>query len=164
MKHNLKTIQNNIYEKCGWILTDVINEPESMAYDAYQFQLSGRSIISRSAKITPKKAGQFVTFWKRKGDGAIEPFHETDLIDFFVVNVQSDDRFGQFVFPKSILIKKGVVSTYKEEGKRAIRVYPIWDVVNSKQAERTQKWQLDYFYEIGEVTDFERVEELYGIV
>jgi len=163
MNQTLKTIQDDIYKKCGWILTDVISESESTVYDACQFQLNGRRIISRSAKITPKKTGQFVTFWKRNGDGPIEPFHETDWIDFFVVNVQNGGRLGQFVFPKSVLVKKGVISTGKKEGKRAIRVYPLWDVVNSKQAERAQKWQLAYFYEIEEGTDFEKIKALYDL-
>ncbi|NGP86716.1 MepB family protein [Fodinibius halophilus] len=163
MNDNLKSINNNIYDKCGLALSDFKTETESAAYDACQFKLNELNILSRTAKITPKKAGQFVTFWKRKGDGPIEPFHEVDPIDFFVVNVQSDHKFGQFVFPKSVLIKKGVITTNKKEGKRGIRVYPIWDIPKSKQAERTQKWQLNYFYEIGEMTDFKKVKELYGI-
>ncbi|WP_375580688.1 MepB family protein [Marivirga tractuosa] len=162
MNHNLKTIKNTIYDKCGLQFSDFKTEAESLEYDACRFKLNGLNVISRSSKITPKKTGQFVTFWKRNEDGPIEPFHETDPIDFFVVNVQSEDKIGQFVFPKSILILKGVVSTNKKEGKRAIRVYPIWDIANNKQAERNQKWQLDYFYEIGEKIDFEKVKELYG--
>lgn len=163
MNQSLKSIQNNIYNKCGLALSDFKTESESKEYDACQFKLNGLDVISRSAKVTPKKAGQFVTFWNRNGNGPIEPFHESDPIDFFVVNIQAEDKFGQFVFPKSELIKKGVISTTKKEGKRAIRVYPIWDIAKSKQAIRTQKWQLDYFYEIGEATDLEKVKGLYGV-
>ena len=161
MNHNLESIRNKIYIKCGLIISDFKIEIESQEYDACQFKLSGLKIISRSAKITPKKAGQFVTFWKRKGNGPIEPFSDKDPIDYFVVNVQSDNKFGQFVFPKSVLIEKGIISTIQKEGKRAIRVYPSWDKPKSKQAEKTQKWQLNYFYEIGEMTDFEQVKGLY---
>ena len=54
-----------------------------------------------------------------------------------------------FVFPKSVLIAKEIVSD-KKEGKRAIRIYSPWDITMSKQAQKTQKWQLDYFLEIQE--------------
>lgn len=161
MNHNLKFIQNNIYNKGGLTLSDYKTEAESKEYDACQFKINGLNVISRSAKVTPKKTGQFVTFWKRNGNGPIEPFHETDPINFFLVNVRSDDKFGQFVFPKSVFIKKGVISTHQKEGKRAIRVYPSWDKANNKQSEKTQKWQLDYFYEMGEITDLERVKSLF---
>ncbi len=163
MNHNLESIKKSIYDKCGFELSDFTPEAEGKEYDACRFKINGLNVISRSAEITPKKAGQFVTFWKRNGHGPIEPFHETDPIDFFVVNVQSEGKIGQFVFPKSVLIEKGVITSRKKEGKRAIRVYPIWDAPKSKQAERTQKWQLDYFCEIAEVTNLETVKGLFGI-
>ncbi|MEQ8582645.1 MAG: MepB family protein [Marinoscillum sp.] len=161
MDKNLKQIKAEIYDKNALEVSNLRLDPESKEYDACQFQLNGRNIVSRNAKTTPKKAGQFVTFWKRKGNGPIEPFEDTDQIDFFIVNVRTENQFGQFVFPKSELIKKGILSTAGKEGKRAFRVYPGWDTTSNKQAESTQKWQLEYFYEIGERTDFERVKELY---
>lgn len=136
-------------------------EEESQDYNACRFKLNGLNIISRTAKVTPKKVGQFVTFWKRSEDGPIEPLHETDRFDFYIVQVKLDKHFGQFVFPKSILIKKGILYTDKKEGKRAFRVYPIWDTAQSQQAERTQKWQLKYFYDINNSIALDRVTELY---
>ncbi|TRW95625.1 MepB family protein [Flavobacterium gawalongense] len=41
-----------------------------------------------------------------------------------------------------------MLTTDLKEGKRAIRVYPPWDTTTNKQAQKTQKWQLDYFLEI----------------
>ncbi len=162
MDKNLKQIKTEIYDKCSLNISDFKIETESKAYNACQFQLNGLNILSRNAKITPKKAGQFVTFWKRKGNGPIAPFDENDQIDFYIVNVRTENEFGQFVFPKSILIKKGIISTKKKEGKRAFRVYPNWDTVKNKQAERTQKWQLNYFYQINSSTDLQKVNELYN--
>lgn len=161
MDNNLKQIKREVYSKCALEISDFKLEPESKEYDACRFELKGRNIVSRNAKITSKKIGQFVTFWKRNKNGPIEPLNETDQIDFYAVNVRTENEFGQFVFPKSILIKKGIISTEKKEGKRAFRVYPKWDVVKSKQAERTQKWQLDYFYQINDSTDLSKVAELY---
>lgn len=161
MDKNLKQIQNEIYDKCSLKVSGFKAEPESKEYDACRFELNGLSILCRNAKITPKKVGQFVTFWKRNGDGPIEPFNENDRVDFYAVNVRTENEFGQFVFPKSVLIKKGIISTKNKEGKRGFRVYPKWDVANNKQSERTQKWQLNYFYEITDSTDLQKVHDLY---
>lgn len=161
MDIDLKRIITEIYEQCGLNISDFQLEKESKEYDACRFELNGLRIISRNAKNTPKKVGQFVTFWKRNANGPIEPFEENDQIDFFVVNVRTEKELGQFVFPKSVLITKGIISTDKKEGKRAFRVYPNWDTVNNKQADKTQKWQMAYFYEINDSTDPRRVRELY---
>lgn len=161
MDRNLNQIKTNVYDKCGLKTADFKRESESKEYDACRFELNGKKIICRNSKITPKKVGQFVTFWKRNANGIIEPLEESDRIDFYAVNVRTENKFGQFVFPKSVLIKKGIISTVKKEGKRAFRVYPNWDLAKNKQAVTTQKWQLDYFYEINDSTDFKRVVELY---
>ncbi len=150
-----------IYRKCALKISDFITEPESKEYNACQFQIDGRLVISRTAKITPKKVGQFVTFWNRNTKGITQPFSEKDNFHLYVVNVKKENRMGQFVFPKSILIAKGIVSTEKKDGKRGFRVYPIWDTPTNKQAEKTQLWQLDYFFEINKATNLKKVTELY---
>tara|TARA_R110000796_G_scaffold67449_2_gene154646 strand:- start:71827 stop:72321 length:495 start_codon:yes stop_codon:yes gene_type:complete len=162
MDNNLNQIKENVYDNCTLVISDYKIESESLEYDACQFKLNGRNIISRSAKITPKKIGQFVTFWKRIKNNPIEPFNETDQIDFYIVNARNENEFGQFVFPKSILISKGIISTENKEGKRGFRVYPQWNIVKNKQAERTQQWQLNYFYKINNSIDFNKVLELYN--
>lgn len=162
MDKNLNQIKTDVYNKCSLEISNFELEPESSDYDACRFDLGGRKIISRNAKITPKKAGQFVTFWKRNENGPIEPFDENDPIDFYVVNVRTENAFGQFVFPKSTLIEKGIISTATKEGKRAFRVYPGWNTAKNKQAQRNQKWQLEHFYEIGELTDLKKVGVLYN--
>jgi hypothetical protein len=161
MDQYLSQIKTEVYDKIDFEISSFTKELESKDYDASQFELNGRHIISRNAKITPKKTGQFVTFWKRNGNGPIEPFSETDRIDFYTVNVRNEYKFGQFVFPKSVLIKKGIISTKIKEGKRAFRVYPSWNLAHNKQAERTQIWQLNYFYEINNAMDLNRIAELY---
>ncbi|HLW14463.1 MAG TPA: MepB family protein [Flavobacteriaceae bacterium] len=162
MNVNLKQIETEIYSKCRLKISGFQLEPESKEYDACRFDLNGRKIVSRSSKVTPKKAGQFVTFWKRNENGIIEPLNEMHSFDFYAINVRTEKEFGQFVFPKSVLVAKGIVSTENKEGKRGFRVYPIWDIALNKQATQTQKWQLNYFYEINNATDFTKVVELYG--
>jgi hypothetical protein len=122
-------------------------ELESTEYGACRFILNNSNIVFRTAKITPTKTGQFVTLWKRINQGPIQPFDSLDSIDLFIISVRKDNQFGLFIFPKSLLITKEIVSD-KKEGKRAIRVYPPWDITTSKQAQKTQKWQLNYFLEI----------------
>ena len=163
MDGNLSQIKKEIYDKCHLVITNFRTEIESKEYNASQFEVNKQLVLSRSAKITPKKTGQFVTFWRRNKNGVIAPYKESDNIDFFVVNTRTEGKFGQFVFSKSILIEKGIISTEKKEGKRAFRVYPNWDVPKNKQAERTQKWQLNCFYEINNSTNLKKVLELYGV-
>lgn len=137
----------NFYKASGYSIKNLKNEPESAEYGAAEFTLNDRRIKFRVAKITPTKIGQFVTFWKRSGKGPIAPYHEDDLFDFLVVCVHSGEHFGQFIFPKQVLCEKGIVSTNDKEGKRAMRVYPPWDITDNAQAKRTQKWQLEWFIE-----------------
>jgi hypothetical protein len=144
---DLILIQEILFDNCNFEITQPIPEAESSEYGACTFTLNNLNILFRTAKITPTKTGQFVTLWKRINQGPIQPFHSTDPIDLFIVSTRKDDKFGMFIFPKSILINKEIV-TDKKEGKRAIRVYPSWDITTSKQAQKTQKWQLDYFFEI----------------
>ncbi len=135
------------YEPNGFFLSKFAEEAESREYGACTFELNGLRIKFRTAKITPTKNGQFVTLWKRIGFGPIMPYEETDPIDFFIISVRAAGHFGQFIFPKTILCEKGIVSTPKKEGKRAMRIYPPWDKADNSQAKRTQHWQLLYFVE-----------------
>jgi hypothetical protein len=155
--------KNSLYDKCSFELSNIEIEKESSEYAAHRFEINNLKILFRQAKITPTKVGQFVTLWKRAKDkDPIEPFEITDTINLFVINVKTEKRFGQFVFPKSVLIEKGIVSD-KKEGKRAIRVYPPWDKTENKQAQKTQKWQLDYFLEIpfDEIININQAKTLY---
>jgi len=54
------------------------------------------------------------------------------------------------------------ISTEKKDKKRGFRVYSKWDKVQNRQAEKTQKWQLNHFYNINSNTDYRRVNELYS--
>ncbi len=139
-------------------------EEESADYGAYALDLNGLRIRFRVAKTTPTKIGQFVTLWKRVGKGPIQPFDLSDAVDCFVVSTRHGENFGQFVFPKSILCERDIVSRHGEGGKRAIRVYPPWDTTVSRQAQKTQHWQLDYFLDLapGCPINMARARTLYG--
>lgn len=147
LPEDLILIREILIDNCNFKITQAVPEEESAEYGACRFVLNNSNILFRTAKITPTKTGQFVTLWKRINQGPIQPFDSTDSLDLFIISVRKDNHFGLFVFPKSVLMSKEIVSD-KKEGKRAIRVYPPWDSTTSKQAQKTQKWQLDYFMEI----------------
>jgi len=137
-----------VYNQCSFNCTTPTPATESTEYGACDFKIDALNIKYRIAKITPTKTGQFVTLWKRNNEGIIEPYDIDDEIDLVVISTRSEKHFGQFVFPKAVLLQKGILSGNHKEGKRALRVYPPWDIANSKQALKTQQWQLTYFLEI----------------
>jgi hypothetical protein len=159
---DLILIQEILFDNYNFEITQPLLELESSEYGACTFVLNNLNIRYRTAKITPTKTGQFVTLWKRINQGPIQPFDSNDPIDLFIISTRKDDHFGLFIFPKSVLITKEIVSD-KKEGKRAIRVYPPWDVTTSKQAQKTQKWQLDYFFEINQnqIMDLKHAKSLF---
>ncbi|MDW3208614.1 MAG: MepB family protein [Reichenbachiella sp.] len=139
------SFKKSFYDSHGIIISCFQKEKESQEYGACRYEINGKKIISRNAKITPKKVGQFVTVWKRSSEGITQPFEESDNFNLLVINVRNEDQLGQFVFPKSILIEKGIITSNKKEGKRGFRVYPPWDEPTNSQATRSQKWQIGYF-------------------
>lgn len=158
----LKDANQYVFKPLGFKLENILTDLDSKPYFGHVFQCNNRNIIFRKAKITPKKIGQFVAIWKRDHTGLTAPYDFLDAFDFIVIQVKRENNLGQFVFPKSILIENGIVSTNQKEGKRGIRVYPIWDKPISKQAVKTQNWQLRYFLEISANTDLEVAKKLYA--
>ncbi len=157
---DLVIAKNLVYEKCGIQLTALTLDNESQKYGACSFKLNGMVIIHRASKITPTKAGQFVTIWRRNANRETAPFDNADKFDFVVITARSGDRLGQFIFPKSVLLDNKVISGTGSGGKRGIRVYPPWDKTSSSQAEKTQNWQVDYFLTISNSTSFARAKRL----
>lgn len=148
MHPDLIAAQKFAYAPIGLTIDHFAAEAESKKYAAAEFKMNDLNIKFRVAKITPTKVGQFVTLWKRIGKGPIQPFDMADPFDLFVISVRTADDFGQFVFPKTVLHEKGIISKDGKGGKLAIRVYPPWYVADNKQAISTQKWQLLYFFKI----------------
>ena len=154
-----------VFNPCDLTYSEPIIEAQSAEYGAYTFKLNSTNIRFRVAKITPTKVGQFVTLWKRIGNGPIQPYDMEDSIELFIIATLQDDKFGQFIFPKSILCKYDIVSKDSKGGKRAIRVYPPWDITTNKQAKKTQAWQLEYFLDVpsNEPINLCRVQTLYSV-
>jgi hypothetical protein len=159
----IETENIEFFEKCNFKISNFEVDKESKNYNACTFELNNLKIIFRKAKITPTKIGQFVTLWKRNKQKITEPFSVSDEFDFVIIYVKAEHNSGQFVFPKSVLIENGIISSDKKEGKRGFRVYPIWEIAINKQAIQTQKWQLNYFVKTNsyEELDLNLINKLY---
>jgi len=145
---NSTIINTLIFQPLELKLSDLEADQECKEYSGCSFMLNHMNIKFRTSKITPTKTGQFVTLWKRNEKGITAPFDYSDKFDFYLIAARKEQNFGVFIFPKEILMQKGILSDEKKTGKRGIRVYPTWDTVESKQAIATQKWQVQYFLEL----------------
>lgn len=159
---DLQLAEKLLYNECGFQLQNLIWNSESANYGACSFELNNKRIQYRVANITPTKIGQFVAIWKRNSEGIAAPFDVLDSLDFMIISVRDSENFGQFIFPKSVLVSKGIISQNKKGGKRGIRVYAPWDKPENKQAIQTQAWQVSYFVEIKEnaLLDLEKINRI----
>ncbi|OPG98819.1 MepB domain containing protein [Chryseobacterium mucoviscidosis] len=153
-----------IYDRCGFVCSQPHEEAQNAQYGAYVFTLNSLSIRFRVAKTTPTKIGQFVTLWQRSEDRSTQPYYVSDPSDMYVISTRTGSHFGQFVFPKHVLLQRDIISDQGEGGKRAIRVYPPWDKPASKLTQKTQQWQLEYFMEVPftEPLNCDQARVLYG--
>ena len=138
-------LDEKLFKQQGKALSNISIELESKEYLAHTFEIDNKKIIFRKAKITPTKTGQFVTIWKRNSKGITAPFNLLDDFESIIIFVKQDELIGAFIFPKAILHQKKIISDENKDGKRGIRVYPPWDTPSSKQAIKTQEWQIGHF-------------------
>jgi len=148
--------------------------PESSKYEALIFGLDDKNIFFRKGKVTPDRPGAYLAVWQRPSSPTMNgnkpiPFRYNEL-DYLFVKVQEhsnvtsaegsmkNPNYGMFIFPVSLLIEKGIVSSIKNKGKTGFRVFPPWSQdrgvvgtnVFSESGKKTQRWQLPYFLEIDE--------------
>ncbi|MEO7047936.1 MAG: MepB family protein [Ferruginibacter sp.] len=161
---DLELINEHIFKGCGLQITNLVTEPESKEYAAHHFQLNGLNVVYREAKITPTKTGQFVTIWKRNKEGITTPFDISDDNDLYLIAAKKDTHSGIFIFPKAVLYHHKILSGTDSAGKRGTRLYASWDLVTSKQAQKTKDWQVDHFLEFtSNQFDLNKAKELLAI-
>jgi hypothetical protein len=161
----LNHVNKLVYEPNQLTLTSIQEEKQNSNYGAGTFQLASCSVRFRVAKKTPNKVGQFVAFWEKDENDNNQPYTYEKAPDLLVINTfLSNDEMGQFIFPKDILAKQNILKTSATKGKMAIRVYPSWDTPTSKQAIKTQKWQLPYFVDLSDTNKLpiKKLLELYS--
>lgn len=153
----LSMVKEVIYEPNGLTFANMVIDRESADYGACTFEISDKKVVFRVAKVTPTKIGQFVTLWKRVNGSPIMPYDLSDPFDVVMVTGTKENRCGQFIFPKDVLVRQDYISKDGKGGKRAMRVYPPWDAPDNKQAQRTQSWQLPYFVELVPTFNIEKI-------
>lgn len=162
----LTYVNHLIYEPQHITVKAVLEEKQNAQYGAGIFQLFDKTVRFRVAKITPTKIGQFVAFWEKDVLNQNQPYLYAEAPDLLVITTfKNESELGQFVFPKEILLEKNILKSASTKGKMAMRVYPSWEQPSSKQALKTQNWQLAYFVDLSTPTKlaFEKLMELYAI-
>lgn len=146
-------LTEQLYSPHDMALTAICEEPQNAAYSAGIFQTALKTVRFRVAKQTPKKIGQFVAFWEKDSHNKNQAFSYEEAPDLLVITTfKNVHHYGQFVFPKEVLLKRKILRTDSNPGKMAMRVYPSWDHPTSKQAITTQNWQLPYFVDMRDIT------------
>lgn len=161
----LNYINKNIYETIDLIIESVKEEKQNSKYGAGTFAISSKTVRFRVANTTPTKVGQFVAFWEKDENNKNQPYLYEEAPDLLVITTfKSENEFGQFIFPKEVLLKQNILRSISTKGKMAIRVYPNWDSPSSKQAIKTQQWQLPYFVDMRNPNKLplEKITELYS--
>ena len=116
-------------------------EEQNGEYESGTVTISAEFWRVRTARVTPKKPGAFVSVWERDDAGEAKPFASDGEVDGLLVFVDDAERFGVFRFTASHLEALGVTRSSAHPGKRGFRVYPSWSENLNSQATRTQKAQ-----------------------
>lgn len=136
-------------------------EEQNIDYEGATFCLNQRVYRTRLAKLTPKKKGYFVAMWERDAHGTNQAYQYEDSPNKLIVSVIDGEKCGQFIFPKSVLLAKGILKTATQKGKMAFRVYPNWVSDLNATATKTQSWQSDYFIDGSNGFEAEKLKVMY---
>ncbi|EOI05094.1 hypothetical protein UAY_00568 [Enterococcus moraviensis ATCC BAA-383] len=158
---SLDYLKKNIGKFTTATLENLFIEEQNREYEGVTFSIGKQTFRSRKAKITPKKAGYFVVFWEKDVENNNQPYEAATAPDKLVITVFDQEKIGQFIFPKEILIKKRILSQGEIKGKMAMRVYPNWVEELNKTAAATQKWQREFFVDLTDRFDSKRLDALY---
>ncbi|WP_373694088.1 MepB family protein [Bacillus pseudomycoides] len=149
----IENLGNIVYKLNNLVITNLKEEKQNSEYSGWTFQLNNKTIRFRVSKITPNKIGQFVSFWEKNENMQNQAFFYDSAPDLLVITCIDDNKLGQFIFPKEILLKEKILKTQSQKGKMAMRIYPIWDNPVSNQAKKSQMWQLQYFVNLSDTNN-----------
>jgi hypothetical protein len=137
-------------------------EEQNQAYEGLTFTAANQTFRSRRVKKTPKKKGYFVALWEKDRRGQNQAYSVNSSTDKLVLTILDGHHSGQFIFPRALLIAKGIVKTETTAGKMAFRIYPPWVHDLNTSARKTQKWQLPYFCDLSTpLVDLDKLRNLY---
>ena len=126
---------------------DLTEEKYNQDYEALTFSFKEETYQSRLAKKTPTKAGYFVTCWTKDENNCNQPYSKEAFADYLMIIVIDEELSGYFLFPRELLVEKGILTTFEHKGKMAFRVYPRGGNHGKKTEGKTQrgkgKWLLE---------------------
>nr|WP_315117416.1 MepB family protein [uncultured Clostridium sp.] len=99
-------LNNRIYNPNNLVIKNIHEEKQNPEYAGGIFQLNHRTIRFRMSKVTPNKVGQFVSFWEKDENMQNQAFSYELAPDLLVITCTTDNKLGQFIFPKKILLEK----------------------------------------------------------
>jgi hypothetical protein len=139
-----------VFDQCEFTCTKPIAQLDTDIDDfgAFSFNINKIPVIFRIAKVNPEKEGMVVNLSKKAVDEPIKPFDISDDFKFVIISSRNEDNLGLFIFPKSVLLNKGIIAGDQNEGKRTLKVYAPWEKTTSKQGAKNQQWQSEYFFEV----------------
>ena len=151
------TLINQILDNSGFTqVRNVEIETLNIEYESCTFNINGKEYRHRKAKKTPNKKGYFTVFWVKDDNNKNRPYTMEETPEKLIITIIDENKKGQFIFPRELLLKKNILESENSKGKMAMRVYPGWEKDLNKTAEQTQKWQDEYFidltHEINEVS------------
>ncbi|WP_142325850.1 MepB family protein [Bacillus cereus] len=149
----IRDLNNIVYKPNNLMITNLKEEKQNAEYAGCLFHLNNKTIRFRKSKVTPNKIGQFVSFWEKDENMRNRAFSYEAAPDLLVITCTADNKLGQFIFPKEILLKEKILRTQSQTGKMAMRIYPVWDTTVSNQAKRSQTWQLHYFVDLSDINN-----------
>ncbi|MDG4957509.1 MepB family protein [Lactococcus lactis] len=150
----------NAFAKTNQIIKGLVKDFKIVKYEEQNIDYEGailydtqkgHLIRSRLGKLTPKKSGFFTVFWEQDIQGRNHPFCAQESPDFLLVAVYDENRKGIFLIPKAVTIDQKILSTNTQKGKMAMRFYPVWCQGLNPTAQKTQRWQLEYFIDLSDV-------------
>lgn len=174
-RDKLESLLVKMFVPAGYQITKKVELdpiPESSKYEALNFSINDMSIVYRKGKVTSDRPGAFLAVWKRPTSEDVNgnkpiPLRSSEL-DYLFIQVERHStileelepksKCGMFIFPVSLLIEKGIVSSLKSKGKTGFRVFPPWSEdrgivgtkVFSESGKKTKRWQIPFFLEIDE--------------
>lgn len=161
MQKSLEIINKSLVQVLNNSLKNYLDEPQNKDYQGFTFNIGNYSFRHRQGKKTPVKQGYFVAFWKKDSQNKNQAYSIEESPDFQVVTIIDGENQGLFLFPKSVFVQQKILRTTYLKGKMAARFYPTWETELNKTAEKTQKWQQEYFIDLSkEKIDFQKLRRL----
>ena len=153
-----RDIMNEVGSIDNFVLKQEVQNSE---YEGLLLIINKHVYRSRLAKLTPKKKGYFVAFWEKDTKGINQAYSYENSPEKLIVSVIDNERRGQFIFPKKVLFKYGILKSSNQKGKMALRVYPSWVTELNTYAAKTQTWQVEYFIDLSNDFEVEKLKKLY---